>query len=108
MLEKIYNVTTTENKTIEQIVLDDNVNINHMILREGDSLPLHYSNSNVYMVVIKGVISLKLDKQDEHQYRAGNIINIPYNTHMNVYNANKDLLEFYVVKAPSPKNYKAK
>jgi len=106
MLEKIYNYSVGTEKSIEKIIDDDNVNINHMILPKGERLPEHYSNSNVYMIVSKGVLSIKLDEQEEHKYNKGAVLNIPYNTKMNVYNSDEDLLEIVVVKSPNPKNYK--
>lgn len=107
MIEKQYNYTITDTKTIERIIEDENVAINHMVLREGESLPEHYSNSNVYMAVIRGVISLCLDEQEQHDYRAGNIIVIPFKTKMNVYNTKQDVVEIFVIKAPSPKSIKS-
>jgi len=106
MLEKIYNYSVITEKNIEKIIDDDNVNINHMIFKKGDGLPEHFSNSNVYMIVIKGILSIRLDEQDEHKYNKGEILNIPYNTKMDVYNSDEDVLEIFVVKSPNPKNYR--
>lgn len=103
MIEKRYAYTLADSKTIEKVIEDDHVAINHIVLGQGDSLPEHYSNSNVYMTVIRGGISLRLDDQDEHTYPAGSIIAIPYKTKMNVYNTGKNIVEFFVTKAPSPK-----
>lgn len=105
MLEKQYSFVITDEKTIERIVDDENVNINHMVLNTGEGLPEHYSNSNVYMIVVRGIISLQLDDQNTHTYPKGSIVNIPYNVKMNVFNEQKETLEFFVVKAPCPKNY---
>ena len=44
--------------------------------------------------------------REPHNYPEGSIINIPYNIKMNVSNQQDDVLEFFVVKAPSPKNFK--
>jgi quercetin dioxygenase-like cupin family protein len=106
MIEKKFLFQHVHSKLIEKIIDDENVNINHMVLPKGDALPEHYSNSNVYMLVIGGNITLKLDGQEEHIYPAGSILNIPYNTKMNIFNQHDDLLEFFVVKAPSPRFYK--
>lgn len=76
-----------------------------MILQKGDALPEHYTNSNIYMIAVRGSISLQLGAQDEHTYPAGSIIAIPYKTKMNVRNNHEEVLEFFVVKAPSPKMF---
>lgn len=104
MVEKKYMFRQVNSKLIERIVDDENVNINHMVLPKGEALPEHYSNSNVYMIVIRGNITLKLNDREEHSYPSGSIVNIPYNTKMNVFNQHDEILEFFVVKAPSPKN----
>lgn len=106
MLEKRFNFEKTDGKIIEKIVADENVNINHMVLPKGEALPEHYSNSNVYMLVIRGNITLHLDDQDDHTYPTGSIINIPNNTKMNVFNDTCDLAEIFVIKAPAPSSMK--
>lgn len=105
MIEQKYEFTLSDSKIIERIISDDNVDINHMILPKGDAIPEHYTNSNVYMIVVKGNISLQLGKQDEHTYPAGSIIAIPYKVKMNGCNNHEEVLEFFVVKAPSPKMF---
>ncbi len=105
MIEKKYDYSVSTQKVIEKIVLDDNVNINHMILPHGEGLPEHYSNSNVYMIVAKGCVSLELNDAPRHDYNSGSIINIPYNTKMNVKNLCDELTELFVVKSPAPHKY---
>jgi quercetin dioxygenase-like cupin family protein len=105
MLEKVYNFSTEDIKNIEKIINDEPVMINHMVLPKGTGLPEHYSNSNVYMIIIRGNMTLKLNEQEPQQYSYGRIINIPYNTKMNVNNFDKGILEFFVVKSPNPRNY---
>jgi len=105
MIEKKFECTVSADKTIEKVILDDNVNINHMILPKGEGLPQHYSNSNVYMIVAKGIVSLQLGEQENHKYPAGSILNIPYNTLMNVKNFDDETVELFVVKAPAPHKY---
>ncbi len=107
MAEKLYGYKKGDEKVIERIIEDDNVAINHMILRRSESLPEHYSNSSVYMIVVRGQVSLKLDDREEHSYPEGSIINIPYQTKMNVSNQHDEIMEIFVVKAPSPKNMSA-
>ena len=108
MVEQKYVFKRTDDKLIERVVDDENVNINHMMLPKGQALPEHYSNSNVYLIVVSGTITLELDEQDEHIYPAGSILSIPHNTRMNVFNQHEGMLEFFVIKAPNPRNYKQK
>jgi quercetin dioxygenase-like cupin family protein len=107
MIEQKYGYTLSDTKVIERIVSDDNVDINHMILRKSEALTEHDSNSHVYMIVVRGSVTLRLNDQEPHTYTSGSIINIPFQTKMNVSNSFEDVLEFFVVKAPSPKDMAA-
>jgi len=105
MIDKIYNYTLTESKTIEKIVSDDVAMINHMILPKGDCLPTHHANSNVYMIVANGAVTLELDETPPETYARGSILNIACGTLMSVCNTNDEVLELFVVKAPGPAYY---
>jgi len=106
MLEKLFKFTKTNGKVVEKIVMDENINLMHMVFNKGEGLPVHQSNSNVYMTVIRGTLSITLDDQETHDYESGHILNIPYDTTMHVRNEHDDVLEMFVVKSPAPKNYK--
>ncbi len=108
MIEKNYKFKNSSEKDIEKVIDDENLLLMHMTFTKGTGLPEHFSNSNVYMVVVKGILSLKLGEQEEKEYLEGNVINIPYNIQMNVNNFNDEILEFFVIKAPNPKNYVSK
>ena len=106
MLEKIYDVSTLDEKSIKKVVDDEHIAINHMVFPKGEGLPEHYSNSNVYMIIARGKMTLQLDEQEPHAYAVGQIVSIPYHVKMNVTNRDDALLEIFVVKAPNPRNYK--
>lgn len=106
MIEKVYKYSTTDEKTVEKLIMDENVNYIHMVFGNGEGLPEHYSNSNVYMNVIRGKLTIQLNDQEPHDYEKGSLLEIPYNTKMNVGNSNEATLELVVVKAPAPQNYK--
>ena len=106
MIEKKYSYTLTDTKTIERIVSDENVDINHMVLGPGEALPEHDTNSHVHMLVVRGAVTLRLGDQGPHDYPAGSIVAIPYLTHMNASNRTAEILEIFVIKAPSPASFK--
>lgn len=108
MIEKNYKIKSSNEKLIEKIVDDDNLLLNHMILTKGTGLPEHFSNSNVYMIIVKGTLTIKLGQQEEKRYSKGEIINIPYNIKMNINNFDDEILEFFVIKAPNPKCFGGK
>ncbi len=105
MLETIYKYSTSDDKAVEKLIMDDNVNYIHMVFNKGEGMPEHFSNSNVYMNVIRGRLSLQLDDQENHEYEKGTLLQIPYNLKMNVRNFHDETLELIVVKAPAPQNY---
>lgn len=102
MVEKVYNMTFGDTKKVEMLISDENVNYIHMIFNKGEGLPEHFSNSNVYMTVIRGILSIGLDEQEIHEYKQGSILKIPFKTKMNVGNKHEEILELIVVKAPAP------
>lgn len=102
MIEQVFQMTQNDKHTIEKVITDENVNFNHMILSKNEGLPEHFSNSNVYMTVIKGLLSIGLGEQKIHEYPAGTVLKIPEGIKMNVQNLHDDTLELIVVKAPAP------
>ena len=104
MVEQIFKLSIGNEKAVEKVVFDDNIHYLHMVFNQSDGLPEHFSNSNVYMTVIRGKLSIELDNQEVHVYEAGTLLVIPINTKMNVKNLHSETLELIIVKAPAPNN----
>lgn len=102
MVEKVYQLTLGNEKVVEKVIMDENVHYIHMIFNKGEGLPEHFSNSNVYMTVVRGTLSIGLNEQEIHEYKQGTVLKIPFNTKMNVGNKHDEVLELIVVKAPAP------
>lgn len=107
MIEQVFKYSTGDEKTVEKLIMDENVNYVHMVFNNGEGLPEHFSNSNVYMNVIRGTLSITLGEQEEQKYDKGSLLKIPNKIKMNVRNKNDDTLELIVVKAPAPDSLKA-
>jgi len=105
MIEEVFTLSKNTERTVEKVIQDDNLDYIHMLFNKNEGLPLHYSNSNVYMTVLQGQLSIGLDEQEVAVYPAGTLLKIPYKTRMNVKNLHGERLELIVVKAPAPKNY---
>lgn len=101
-MEQIYKLSTGNENVVERVIQDENIHYLHMVFNQGDGLPEHFSNSNVYMTVIRGTLSIGLNEQEIHNYDAGTVLKIPVNTKMNVTNLHLDVLELIIVKAPAP------
>lgn len=102
MIEQVFKYSTSNDKAVEKLIMDENVNYIHMVFNNGEGLPEHYSNSNVYMNVVRGTLSIALGGQEVHRYDKGSLLKIPNKTKMNVGNKNDETLELIVVKAPAP------
>lgn len=102
MIEQVFQMARHDHHTIEKVITDENVHFNHMILGKNEGLPVHFSNSNVYMAVLRGLLSIGLDEQEIHEYPAGTVLKIPKGIKMDVKNLHDNTLELIVVKAPAP------
>ena len=104
MIEQIFNLAGGNEKIVEKVIFDENVHYLHMVFNKDEGLPEHFSNSNVYMTVLRGTLSIGLDEQEIHEYESRTLLKIPYQTKMNVKNLHDETLELIVVKAPAPKS----
>lgn len=102
MVEQIFKLSRNNEKSVGKVIEDDNLHYLQMVFNKNEGLPEHFSNSNVYMTVIRGVLSIGLDDQEIHEYEAGTLLKIPFKTRMNVKNLHEETLELIVVKAPAP------
>lgn len=104
MIEQIFELSKGNEKAVERVVFDDNIHYLHMVFNTNEGLPEHLSNSNVYMTIVRGRLSIMLDEQEVHIYDPGTLLKIPFQTKMNVKNMHPETLELIVVKAPAPKS----
>ena len=102
MIEQVFHFSTDNNKAVERILLDENIQYIHMVFNKEEGLPEHFSNSNVYMTVVRGRLSITLNDQELHEYERGTLLKIPVQTKMNVRNLHDDTLELIIVKSPAP------
>lgn len=104
MVEQIFSLSRSNEKAVEKVIFDENLHYLHMVFNKTEGLPEHFSNSNVYMTVVRGKLSIGLNDQEIHEYEAGTLLKIPFQTKMNVKNLHEETLELIIVKAPAPKS----
>ena len=107
MIETEYTYSDTTSMTMEKIVDDERVNINHIVVPPGEAVPTHASNSYVHQIIVRGTLSLSLEDEAFHHHEAGTIVAVPFNKKMVIRNQGEEMLEFFVVKAPSPRDMPA-
>jgi len=104
VIEKKYSYTRTESQIMEKIIDDERVNINHIVVEPGKAVPTHASNSFVHQIIVRGTLSLSLEDGPFNHYPAGSIVAVPFDQKMVIQNQGSETLEFFVVKAPNPRN----
>lgn len=102
MVEKVFKLSDSNQKTIEKVVFDENLHYIHLVFGKDEGLPIHLSNSNVYMTVLRGTLSIGLDDGEIREYGPRTLLKIPFKTKMNVNNLQTEPLELIIVKAPAP------
>jgi quercetin dioxygenase-like cupin family protein len=107
MIEGVHQYTRTENFTMEKVIDDERVNINHIVDQPAGAVPVHVPNSHGHQIVVRGTLSLSLEDGAAHQYPAGSVIAVPFDTKMAIRNEGTETLEFFVVKVPNPRDMPA-
>ncbi len=102
MTEQVFNLAETGEKTMERVLQDGNIHLNHMVLPQGEGFPGHAANATVYMTVMRGRLSITLNDQPPHAYPKGTVLKIPLGTQMRGTNEDPEVLELLIVKAPAP------
>ena len=74
MVEQIFRLSRGNEKAVERVIFDENLHYLHMVFNKDEGLPEHFSNSNVYMTVVRGKLSIGLNEQDIHEYEAGTLL----------------------------------
>lgn len=103
MIKEVYKLTKSDGKVIEAVIRDENMHYMHMSLPEGEGLPVHTTNANVYMTVAAGELIIALANQLPEVYPAGTILKIPKGTVMDARNNGNERLQLLVVKTPPPR-----
>ena len=101
-MEKAYDYEVHDVSVVEKVVDTKDVSIAHAIVKEGERFPTHNSNAIVQIIIVKGELGIRLNNEDEKNYKKGNIIQIPFDFKMEISNSGKGSLEFFAIKAPSP------
>ncbi|MBN1520175.1 MAG: cupin domain-containing protein [Spirochaetales bacterium] len=104
MIERRYEFSLLDTQAMEKVVDDERVNINHIVVEPGKIVPVHVSNSHIHQIVVRGTLSLSLEDGPFNEHPAGSIVSVPFNQKMAIENHGADVLEFFVVKAPNPRD----
>lgn len=98
MLATRYAMTHSDQKVIEPVLRDENIQYMHMILPPGEGLPIHQTNAIVYMTVASGTLTLQLESEEAAVHPARTVLKIPFGVRMDARNLAEAILELFVVK----------
>jgi mannose-6-phosphate isomerase-like protein (cupin superfamily) len=97
---------STRDESIRERVVDRpdrwNVLIAHVVLPSGEAVLAHPTDSEAFVTVVRGTLSMALDGVAESQHPRGSVLYLPKGTSMAPRNEGSEVLEFFVVKTPHP------
>lgn len=97
-MEKVYKYTITDNEIMENIFKDEKLLMNHVVIPPGKVFPKHPTDAIVYVLIIRGELSVAIENNAIKTYKAGQLVNIPKGLNTELGNRGKEALELFVVK----------
>lgn len=98
MVEQVFQMTFGDEKKIERLIMDENINYVHAIFTPGEEVAPHFSDAQIYMTILRGNITLGLDELPANVYGPYTVLKIPKGTKMDLRNLHADPLELIIVK----------
>lgn len=98
MIETLHRYTQGTADIFESIIDNSQYKLNHLIIPPGKSFPRHPTDAKVTIIIIKGMLTLKLEDGQSIDYEAGYIIEIPKGTMSELGNNSKEITEVFVIK----------
>lgn len=103
---KLASVRTTEyintdEKLIEKLIKHEGVEINHMVLPGGETIPGHETANDIFFIILRGEISVQLNNEKWRKYRSGQIVELPKGIRMELKNEGTETYEMFIVRVPN-------
>jgi len=96
------NIPYQAEKMGRRIVIDKkHLLIMQIALKPGQKVPQHNANSNVNLLILKGMITVNLSGTD-NQAKEGALLPVAYQTPMTIINNGETNATFLVIKTPNP------
>ena len=96
-------LTNTDSKIFENLVNSDPVMINHVVVAPGEGFDAHHTDSNVFIHILRGRITLTFEDGSCERFTSGQLVEVPYRTFMKIDNLEGEPLKLVVIKAPNPR-----
>lgn len=98
MLSRLFNYTTEEKDLFENILKDENIMLNHVIIESGKFFPRHPTDAHVYIIVIKGQLSITLGDEAKQTFKKGDVIEVEKGIDSVLGNGSDGFTECFVIK----------
>lgn len=98
MIEKLYKFALTDKDLFENVLSEKDFVLNHVIVKEGKVFPKHKTDAEVYIIIIRGKLTIDIGNQGEKRFEAGNVVYIPFGIETVLGNKNPETAEVFVVK----------
>ena len=105
MVEKLYPYSVTDENIVEIFLNDENCTMGHVVLKPGEELTEHLTDSNVYLLVVRGELTVSLDQAKSKTFGRGAVVNLPFGILLGMKNSSENVMELFAFKSPNPKNY---
>ena len=99
MIEKVTEYNTKGEEILKNLVTGESMIINHVVMNPGQVFPAHLTETDTYIIISNGGLSVELDRQPAHIYNRGKMISFPGGTVSRLSNPLESRNELYVVKA---------
>lgn len=98
MIEKVTEYSIEQQEALRNLVSNDSLIINHVVIEPGQTFPAHVTEHSVYIIIVSGQLSIKINDQPVHIYKSGKMISFPKGVVSGISNPSDTLTELFVVK----------
>ena len=97
-MNKSYSFSLTDQEIFENIFTDEKLLMNHVVIPPGKVFPKHPTDAVVYVLIVRGELSVITGDDPQETFKAGSLVNIQKNVSTELGNKTNEILELFVVK----------
>lgn len=97
-MEKVYQYTITDQEIMENVFKDEKLLMNHVVIPPGKVFPKHPTDAIVYVLIVRGELSVIIENNGLKTFKRGHLVNIPKGVTTELGNRGDEPLELFVVK----------
>ena len=98
MIESIIPITASDEDVFENLITKNSLAINHVVVPPGKIFTAHMTESEVYIIITTGTLTVNLNNQPDQSYGQDNMVSIPKGVMSGISNQGDVLTELFVVK----------